>query len=85
MFKLVNDLPRLIHSHTAQPPVRMPLRSLKAGNHRLPVYIEFQTLRAVNNILQHQIVNGGIGMFVFSTNVKQIAAGNSVWALIKNV
>ncbi len=42
-----------------------------------PSQIELQPLRAIDDVLQNQIVNGSIGVFIFGANVEQIAAGNA--------
>ncbi|KXB45381.1 hypothetical protein HMPREF0208_01413 [Citrobacter koseri] len=85
MFKLADNLPRLIHPHAAQPPVRAPFTAVKARNGAFPAKIQGQPLRAVNNILQNQIVNGSVGVSVLGANIKQIAARDAVRAIVEHM
>lgn len=77
MLKLANHLARLRHTCAAHAPVGLPRRAEEARDRPGPVKIELQPLRAIDDVLQNQIVNGSIGVFIFGANVEQIAAGNA--------
>ncbi len=85
MLKLAYHLPGLSHTYAAESPVRLPWRTVKSGDRPFPVNIQRQPLRAVDDILQHKVVYGSVGMFVFGANVKQIATGYSVWTIVKDM
>ena len=85
MLKLANHLARLRHTCAAHAPVGLPRRAEEARDRPGPVKIELQPLRAIDDVLQNQIVNGSIGVFIFGANVEQIAAGNAPGAIVKDV
>ncbi len=85
MLKLAYHLPGLRHANAAESPVRLPRHTVKSGDRPLPVNIQRQPLRAVDDILQNKVVYGSVGMFVFGANVKQIATGYSVRTIVKDM
>ncbi len=85
MLKLAYHLSDLAHANAAESPMRLPRRTVKSGDRPLPVNIQRQPLRAVDDILQHQVVHGGVGVFIFGANVKQIATGYPVRAIVKDM
>jgi hypothetical protein len=56
-----------------------------ARNVARPVDIQFKPVRAVDDVLQYQIVNRGVGVFVFGANVKQIPARDAVGPVVEDV
>lgn len=85
MLKLVNHLARLGHSGAAQSPVRLSWRTVETGNGAFPGKVQLKPLRAIDNILQHEVINRGVGVLVFRANVKQIATRNPVRTIIEHV
>ena len=85
MLKLAYHLSDLAHANATESPVRVPRRTIKSGDRPLPVNIQRQPLRAVDDILQHKVVNGSVGVFIFGANVKQIATGYPVRAIVQDM
>lgn len=85
MLQLGNHLPDLGHAAAANPPVRNPRCTEQAGNVRRPVKVKPQPVRAVNDVLQDEIVHRGVGVFVFRADIEQIAAGNAPRAIVQDV
>jgi hypothetical protein len=85
VFQLANHLSSLSHTGTAQPPVGLARRAVKTGDHIFPSQIQRQPLRAVDNILQDEVVNRGVRVFVCGANVKQIATGYSIRPIVENM
>ncbi len=85
MLKLANHLPGLGHTAAAHAPVGYRLSAVQAGDMRSPVKVERQPLRAVDNVLQHQIVYRGVGVTVLGADIEEIAPGNTIRAIVKNM
>lgn len=85
MLKLTNHLTRLRHTGAAHAPVGLPRGAEEARDRPRPVEIELQPLRAIDDVLQNQIVNGSIGMFIFGANIEQITAGNAPGTVVENM
>lgn len=49
------------------------------------VKIELQLFWVIDDVLQNQIVNGSIGVFIFGVNVEQIVVGNVSGMIVKDV
>ena len=58
---------------------------VKTGDVRRPVDVKLQPVGAVDDVLQHQIVHRGVGVFIFGADVKQVAARDAVGAIVENV
>ncbi|MNF02797.1 hypothetical protein D3C80_2020010 [compost metagenome] len=58
---------------------------VKARNVAGPVNVELEPVGAINDVLQNQIVNRGVGVFVFRADIKQVTARNAVRAIVEDV
>ena len=85
LLQLGDRLAHLRHAAAAQAPVGFASGIEKTGDMGRPVDVQFEPVRAVDHVLQHQIVNRGVGVFVFGANVKQIATRNAVGPVIEDV
>ena len=85
MLQLGNHLSDLGHAAAANPPVRNPRGAEQARNVRRPVKVKPQPIRAINDVLQDEIVYRGVGVLIFRADIEQIAAGNAPRAIVKNV
>ncbi len=71
MLKLTDNLPRPCHPHD-EAPVWLPCAGAKSRNRPCQSRFSFAAL-VETKILQNQIVNGSVGVFIVSMNVKEIA------------
>ena len=58
---------------------------MKTGDIARPVDIQFKSVGAIDDVLQHQIVNRGVGVFVFSADVEQVSARDAVGTVVEDV